>query len=430
MSKVIRSNDELNALANGKELIVNGTNLVDTRGWTSGNATLSVNAGKLRVTNTVGYGYADTIINTNIGSTYECSVDVTDITGDLMLIRAGTTAGSDNIFGGHATASGLFTFKFVAVGTQTHMSYYAGQITGMIAEFNNISVKEIPQVQGENLPDYVATRSNFGFKNYIINGGFDVWQRGTTIVSTNEYTADRFITITSSPAITVAKTANGTTVEKIATSGYAIFAQMIESNKYMSGKTVTLSIKLKSISGGGKVDVRINGAAAKNSINSIYVPTFSEGATFNLTNDFITYIVTATLPTYTDEDYTVAVVFDLRDAYTGSTTDKIEIAQVQLEEGSVATPFEQRPYGLELSLCQRYYEKVAVGLFTAYTGSNYDITYFNTEKRTNSYLVTLYNGFGQTVSGRDTPEVATNYLLTVCSTFPNGAHALLDAELY
>ena len=34
-----------------------------------------------------------------------------------------------------------------------------------------------------------------------------------------------------------------------------------------------------------------------------------------------------------------------------------EITGVQLEEGPVATPFEQRPYGLELSLCQRYYEK-------------------------------------------------------------------------
>lgn len=34
--------------------------------------------------------------------------------------------------------------------------------------------------------------------------------------------------------------------------------------------------------------------------------------------------------------------------------------QVQLEEGSVATPFENRPYGLELSLCQRYYEVISV----------------------------------------------------------------------
>ena len=33
------------------------------------------------------------------------------------------------------------------------------------------------------------------------------------------------------------------------------------------------------------------------------------------------------------------------------------ITGVQLETGPVATPFEYRPYGLELSLCQRYYEK-------------------------------------------------------------------------
>lgn len=32
------------------------------------------------------------------------------------------------------------------------------------------------------------------------------------------------------------------------------------------------------------------------------------------------------------------------------------IADVQLEVGSVATPFERRPYGFELALCQRYYQ--------------------------------------------------------------------------
>jgi hypothetical protein len=41
----------------------------------------------------------------------------------------------------------------------------------------------------------------------------------------------------------------------------------------------------------------------------------------------------------------------------GTNGATLQITGVQLEEGTVATPFEHRPYGLELSLCQRYYEK-------------------------------------------------------------------------
>jgi hypothetical protein len=36
------------------------------------------------------------------------------------------------------------------------------------------------------------------------------------------------------------------------------------------------------------------------------------------------------------------------------------VTGVQLEVGSVATPFERRPYGTELQLCQRYYYKAAI----------------------------------------------------------------------
>ena len=43
---------------------------------------------------------------------------------------------------------------------------------------------------------------------------------------------------------------------------------------------------------------------------------------------------------------------------TGPLTGKdFHITDYQLEVGPVVTPFEKRPYGLELSLCQRYYEK-------------------------------------------------------------------------
>jgi hypothetical protein len=45
---------------------------------------------------------------------------------------------------------------------------------------------------------------------------------------------------------------------------------------------------------------------------------------------------------------------------TGGTDTTIEfgpgtVSKVQLEFGPVATPFEHRPYGMELALCQRYY---------------------------------------------------------------------------
>ena len=69
------------------------------------------------------------------------------------------------------------------------------------------------------------------------------------------------------------------------------------------------------------------------------VPTFS-GKTFGETN----YMCINISPNY-----------QLNSVYT------LDIAQVQLEEGSVATPFEVRPYGLELALCQRYYRTLGVG---------------------------------------------------------------------
>ena len=36
----------------------------------------------------------------------------------------------------------------------------------------------------------------------------------------------------------------------------------------------------------------------------------------------------------------------------------LDITGVQLEAGSVATEFERRPYGTELQLCQRYFQKI------------------------------------------------------------------------
>jgi len=52
------------------------------------------------------------------------------------------------------------------------------------------------------------------------------------------------------------------------------------------------------------------------------------------------------------------------------------ITGVQLEEGIVSTPFDYRPYGTELALCQRYYYRISAtnGQFTEYGAGYINLT--------------------------------------------------------
>ena len=51
--------------------------------------------------------------------------------------------------------------------------------------------------------------------------------------------------------------------------------------------------------------------------------------------------------------------FELYFAFGGFTSGTLDITGVQLEKGSTATSFDQRAYGTELALCQRYYSVVS-----------------------------------------------------------------------
>jgi hypothetical protein len=55
--------------------------------------------------------------------------------------------------------------------------------------------------------------------------------------------------------------------------------------------------------------------------------------------------------------------FNARTDSLGQQSGTFEIAQVQIEPGGVATPFEHRPIGTELALCQRYFYRPNISYY-------------------------------------------------------------------
>lgn len=225
-----------------------------------------------------------------------------------------------------------------------------------------------------------------GMRNRIINGNFDFWQRGTsaTGVSDGQLVADRFITGRAGSTADVSRQSftlgqtdvpgeptyyHRTVVSSVAgASNYGILQQKIESVRTLAGQTVTLSFWAKAdASKNMAVEFVQNfgtGGSPSSSVLGIGVTTCA------LTTSWQKRTVTVALPSISgkalgsDNNDLIHIVFwldagsnlDSRTNSLGQQSGTFDIAQVQLEAGSTATPFEVRPHGVELALCQRYYQ--------------------------------------------------------------------------
>lgn len=210
-----------------------------------------------------------------------------------------------------------------------------------------------------------------GFKNYLINGNFDLWQRGTSFTTMNTYGADRWrhgspgtATVSRQP-FALGQTdvpgeptyfwRNHTTVAGSATT--TLIRQRIEGVHTLAGQTVTWSfwarndtvknfqvIVLQDFGTGGSPSGDV---AALNRVESI-------GTTWNR------YVYQVAVPSISgktigsdNNDYIEFLIQEM----SSFSTFVLDTAQWQVEKGSVATDFEQRSLGLELILAQRYFEK-------------------------------------------------------------------------
>jgi len=180
----------------------------------------------------------------------------------------------------------------------------------------------------------VSTPNTFAFKNRIIDGGFTINQRGYTSgtsLSSGSYGHDRWKGGASGGTYTFTQGSTGVNTTITITAGSII--QVIEGANLPEGGTYVLSW---TGTAQGKIGSGSFGASG------------------------ITGTITA--GTNTNIEFNTGTC-----------------GNVQLEVGSTATSFDYRPYGTELALCQRYFERsydigTATGTVTN-AGANW--TYIN-----------------------------------------------------
>jgi len=230
-----------------------------------------------------------------------------------------------------------------------------------------------------------------GRKNLIINGGFNVWQRGETHLNTTDvaYHADRWKTqnrqgsqsdiellanqVVDGKVFNVQKM----TVDTAPADGKIVTNQYVEHGSLIVlGKTYTVSYWARQSTGTG---VQTYTQIEVDDANGVSVV----GNSSNLTSSWQRFSQTFTFSGYTPSSISNTHL-RLMILFTGTAAgDVIEFTGVQLETGSVATDFEQRSYGEELALCQRYYHRfnytagnqpVAIGIAKSSTKIVADLT--------------------------------------------------------
>ena len=239
-----------------------------------------------------------------------------------------------------ASSSTISASSFVGGVTVT-----SGNLTGI----SSVSTTNLT-VNGNAYPS-AGPLSN---RNHIINGGMQVWQRGTAYTpSANQYGgADRWFNTNTPYTFTRAtNTLGGPCAYMLTLSGGASDSRLryiIElpnsgsSAPFLVGSSWTFSFYCSTDFSGVGFTMQWKDSNNGSATGATTTGTFSQIETNR-------YAATFQIDTANDGKAGIAFTINNGFAFTGSITG------VQLEEGTVATPFEHRSYGDELARCQRYY---------------------------------------------------------------------------
>jgi hypothetical protein len=216
--------------------------------------------------------------------------------------------------------------------------------------------------------------------NRIINGDMRIDQRnaGASVssgVGVITYTADRW---------SVAATGAAVTVQRLGSAGDYYLS--VTGAASVTQCNIRHRIEALNIADLASTTVRVSFVCSSTTLTSINVIALYANATDNfatqtqistqsvsISSSGLTYSVSVSLPALAVNGVELAFALG---AFTSGT---FAITNVQLEPGAVATPFERRPIGTELALCQRYYsilDKVALARWAAGGTFGGGVTYF------------------------------------------------------
>ena len=240
-----------------------------------------------------------------------------------------------------------------------------------------------------------------GRRNLIINGAMQIFQRNTSSTANNAYSVDRWqhkdaasnvaMTITQDTDVPTGQgfyySLKASTTANTTANGFLGVAQRMEGYNInplawgtSGAKQATVSFWVKSSTAGTYALSSRNNAAdlacvMEYTINAadtweyktVTFPAVTNGTwetTTGIGNRLWWGLSATGGNTSTIGSWQSANVYQSSNNadWSGSTaTATFYITGVQLEVGSVATPFEHRSYGEELALCQRYYQRINYG---------------------------------------------------------------------
>jgi hypothetical protein len=274
-----------------------------------------------------------------------------------------------------------------------------------------------------------------GRRNLIINGAMQVWQRGTSFSSAG-YNADRWYLNVSGGTATVSRQSFAVEQEDVPFNPQYYLNLNVttgndncgihyrhEGTHEFDNKTLTLSFYAKS-SNARELTVQFQTIA--NSATEIVNHTVTS-STFTPTSSWQRYTFELTaadmsgVSAYAGNDCTRIMISQGSD--TSTSAWQLDITGVQLEVGTVATPFEHRSYGEELQLCSRYFQRyegeAQEWIYNEAPNANakwWQVVFPNGEMRSNPALTFSSGWTGGYVTG-----LSGTVSSMACSTSPNRA---------